>query len=334
MLTLCAIVVLLVMRYTRSEDLAGLEQAGKEEGVGGGEAIQMLRRSRHLQIIAVVIAMTSIGAGLIDQQLSMATEAAKGSEGTDAMTAVLANVQVSTSIIGFVIQVWLTSRIHRFLGIGFALMILPFGVGATGILILLTAQLWAPMFARVFDKSIRYTVDKTTREILFLPLPRGHQGQGQAIRGRDGGPRGPCGQCAHPARVDQALGAESLVAANQLREPGGRGGLGRAGAPGQARLHGRVPAQPGDAGRAAAGTPPSRAGPVHDRNARGGARPPRCPPRAARDRSPRGLRQAAPDLAAAAAPRVTGGPGTRTAQRRRGGSGPAGALGASASSRC
>ena len=27
------------------------------------------------------------------------------------------------------------------------------------------------MFARVFDKSIRYTVDKTTREILFLPLP-------------------------------------------------------------------------------------------------------------------------------------------------------------------
>ena len=28
------------------------------------------------------------------------------------------------------------------------------------------------MFARVLDKSLRYTVDKTTREILFLPLPR------------------------------------------------------------------------------------------------------------------------------------------------------------------
>ena len=37
-------------------------------------------------------------------------------------------------------------------------------------LILATSQLWAPMFARVFDKSIRYTVDKTSREILFLPL--------------------------------------------------------------------------------------------------------------------------------------------------------------------
>ena len=27
------------------------------------------------------------------------------------------------------------------------------------------------MLARVIDTSLRYTVDKTTREILFLPLP-------------------------------------------------------------------------------------------------------------------------------------------------------------------
>ena len=107
---LCAIVVVLIVRHARSEDLAGLEQAGKEEGVSSGEAIQMLRRSRHLQIIAAVIAMTSIGAGLIDQQLSMATEAAKGAQGTDAMTAVLADVQVYTSLIGFVIQVWLDEQ--------------------------------------------------------------------------------------------------------------------------------------------------------------------------------------------------------------------------------
>ena len=36
---------------------------------------------------------------------------------------------------------------------------------------LLNAALWAPALARVIDQSLRYTVDKTTREILFLPLP-------------------------------------------------------------------------------------------------------------------------------------------------------------------
>ena len=36
---------------------------------------------------------------------------------------------------------------------------------------LLNGALWAPALARVLDTSLRYTVDKTTREILFLPLP-------------------------------------------------------------------------------------------------------------------------------------------------------------------
>ena len=36
---------------------------------------------------------------------------------------------------------------------------------------LLNGALWTPALARVIDTSLRYTVDKTTREILFLPLP-------------------------------------------------------------------------------------------------------------------------------------------------------------------
>ena len=75
------------------------------------------------------------------------------------------------STIGFVVQVWLTSRIHRYLGIGFALMILPVSLGSTGVIMLFNGALWAPALARILDQSLRYTVDKTTREILFLPLP-------------------------------------------------------------------------------------------------------------------------------------------------------------------
>ncbi len=36
---------------------------------------------------------------------------------------------------------------------------------------LLNGALWTAGLARVLDTSLRYTVDKTTREILFLPLP-------------------------------------------------------------------------------------------------------------------------------------------------------------------
>ena len=167
----CILVVIAIVSRARGVDLSGLESAGEEKGVGGQEALRMVRESKHLQIIAVVIGLTSIGAGLVDQQLNMATQAFKGREQTDAMTAVLGQVQVYVSGVGFVIQMFLTTRIQRLLDVGFALMLLPLGFGVMAVVILLNAALWAPMLARVMDKSLRYTVDKTSREILFLPLP-------------------------------------------------------------------------------------------------------------------------------------------------------------------
>jgi ATP:ADP antiporter, AAA family len=167
----CTLVVITIVSRARGVDLRGLETAGEEKGIGGQEALRMLRESKHLKIIAVVIGLTSIGAGLVDQQLNMATEAFKGRSETDAMTAVLGQVQVYVSGIGFMIQMFLTTRIQRLLGVGFALMLLPLGFGLMAVIILLNAALWAPMLARVMDKSLRYTVDKTSREILFLPLP-------------------------------------------------------------------------------------------------------------------------------------------------------------------
>ena len=44
-----------------------------------------------------------------------------------------AQVTVYLSLVGFVVQVALTSRIHRLLGIGFALLILPVSLGATAV---------------------------------------------------------------------------------------------------------------------------------------------------------------------------------------------------------
>jgi AAA family ATP:ADP antiporter len=164
----CALVVSYVIGRESVRPESSL--AGKEEkGVSAAEAFQLLRSSKHLQIIALVIAFASIGAAIIEQQLNMAAAATKGD--TNALTSFLGTVGLWMSTIGFVVQVWLTSKIHRYLGIGFALMVLPVSLGSTGVIMLLNGALWAPSLARVLDQSLRYTVDKTTREILFLPLP-------------------------------------------------------------------------------------------------------------------------------------------------------------------
>ena len=63
---------------------------------------------------------TAIGAAIIEQQLNMAAAEEKGAANVGAVTAFLSQVVAYTSLIGFVIQITLTSRIHRYLGIGFA----------------------------------------------------------------------------------------------------------------------------------------------------------------------------------------------------------------------
>ena len=171
-LTLAVGVVVLVLNREQLETPANDDgQESQDEKVGGQEAVAMLRRYRHLQVIAIIISLPAIGAAIVDQQLNMAAEATSGRDNVDAITAFLGLVGLYMSAIGLFVQVWLTSRIHRFLGIGFALMILPVGLGATAVVMLLNAALWAPAMARIVDQSLRYTVDKTTREILFLPLP-------------------------------------------------------------------------------------------------------------------------------------------------------------------
>ena len=163
-----SIVSIIIGRERQAEVSAAVDE---EKGVSLGRAFSLLRDSRQIQLIALVISFGSLGAALIDQQLNMAAEVFQGAGQTDSIGAFLAQVRFWLSLAAFVIQVWITPRIHKYLGIGFALMMLPTNLGSTAIIILLNAALWAPAVASVMYRSLRYTVDKTTREVLFLPLP-------------------------------------------------------------------------------------------------------------------------------------------------------------------
>ena len=165
-LGLCFFLILAIQRRTKTANTQTFEA---KSSLGGGEALAMLRKSKHLQIIALIIGFGALGAATLEQQLYMASAAEV--VGKDAVTSFLASITFYISVIGFVIQVYFTSRIYSLLGIGFALAILPVSLGATALIIILNKALWASGLARVSDSALRYSIDKTTRETLFLPLP-------------------------------------------------------------------------------------------------------------------------------------------------------------------
>jgi ATP/ADP translocase/CRP-like cAMP-binding protein len=167
-LTACAVTVSVILRRQPGVEGASLAE---ERGVGGREALRLLAESPHLRIIALVIAMAAAGAAIVEQQILMAAEATHGAEAEADIAAFLSLVTVWVSGIAFVLQVALTSRMHQSLGLAFALLLLPLSLGTTAAVVLVIGTLWAPAVAKVIDSTLRYSIDKTTREVLFVPIP-------------------------------------------------------------------------------------------------------------------------------------------------------------------
>ena len=133
-------------------------------------ALRLVGASPSLRQIAALIALAALGGMVVDQQLNMAAEQFRGGDEA-AVTSFLASVRLVVSASQFVLQIAFVKQIYRLLGLGFALLMLPVGLAATALPILVSGALLAPVVATVVDRSIRYSVDRTTREMLFLPVP-------------------------------------------------------------------------------------------------------------------------------------------------------------------
>ena len=145
------------------------DDADRAQKGGLAAALTLVRQEPSLRRIASLVSLAAIGSVLIDQQLNMAAEEFRGGS-EDSVTSFLASVRFLLSAVSLVFQVFFVKRIYRLLGVGFAVLTLPVSLGITAVVILFTGVLWAPTVASVVDRSIRYTIDRTTREIFFLPL--------------------------------------------------------------------------------------------------------------------------------------------------------------------
>ena len=187
----------------------------KETGVTLKRAVQLLQQSKQVQIIALVIGFGSLGAAIVDQQLNMAAE---GMGGEDSIGKFLAQVRFYVSAAALVIQVWITPRIHRYLGIGFALLMLPTTLAVTATAIILTGLPWAAAIARISDQSLRTGRQDDAGGAVPATAVRTASG-GEAARGCDRGPRVQRPRRHSSRDPDSAVGPALRVAAAQLREP-------------------------------------------------------------------------------------------------------------------
>jgi AAA family ATP:ADP antiporter len=143
-----------------------------EEARGGLRAVQ---GSRLLRLIAVLMLVMVVVAQMVDLQFNWAVEQA--TEGLDQRTEVYGNFFSLMGIMAFLFQILFTRRIHRVLGVGAGMRVLPATVGVGTLALILSvgalpiSMLATAWFLKLSEAGLRHSLDQATRELLFLPVP-------------------------------------------------------------------------------------------------------------------------------------------------------------------
>jgi ATP:ADP antiporter, AAA family len=143
-----------------------------EQIIGGGPLAGLTHtlKSPYLLNIALYMALfTILSTFLYFQQAAIVQHAFAGRA---QRTAFFANVDLAVNVLTLVIQLFLTGRILKMLGVAVTLTLLPAvsvaGFGALG----LSPTLWALVALQVLRRAGNFAVARPTREILFTVLPR------------------------------------------------------------------------------------------------------------------------------------------------------------------
>jgi AAA family ATP:ADP antiporter len=129
----------------------------------------LLWASRHLRLLAGIIALTVIVSTFIDFQFNTVVAAAFAEK--DRLTAFLGDFFFYLSLASLALQFLFSSRILRRFGVGTAILVLPVGLLIGSAALFVWPVLWSAALLKMADGGLRYSVNKAGLELLYLPIP-------------------------------------------------------------------------------------------------------------------------------------------------------------------
>lgn len=141
----------------------------------GDHPIWLIRQSKHLTYLALIIGIGVIVSKLIEFQFS--SVAVQSFDDPDELTSFFGFWLSTFNVVSLLIQLFLTRRIVGTYGVGTSLFALPGGILLGSSLLLFAPVLWAGIFTRLWEVSVKQSVNKSATELLALPIPSGIKSQ-------------------------------------------------------------------------------------------------------------------------------------------------------------
>jgi ATP:ADP antiporter, AAA family len=161
--------VIIATRLRVATEEPATEPTTDDTDVGAG-GLRLIWESRYLKLIAATLGIATVVSTLVDYQFSVIAE--ERFPTTDEKTAFFGNFFAGLNGFVFLFQLVVTGRIVKRFGIGVSLLILPVAMAVGSVGVLAAPVLAAAVVVKGFDWGLRYSINQSTRELLYLPIQR------------------------------------------------------------------------------------------------------------------------------------------------------------------
>ncbi|MFC1650734.1 Npt1/Npt2 family nucleotide transporter [Candidatus Latescibacterota bacterium] len=170
-LTVCIFLLNIIWKITQKErevlTVPSRKKMEKKDGIG--QMFGIIKRSRHLIFIVGIITMTMMVASFVDFQFKTVSLEAFPEKGD--LTSFLGKFYGRLSLVSLIFQSVFAYTLLRVLGVGSVILFLPVGLMLGSLVMFMNPGLIAGIILRGADGSFKYSIDKTGRELLFMPVP-------------------------------------------------------------------------------------------------------------------------------------------------------------------
>ncbi len=176
LLTICALLVYLIFRWQKKEqsveaeeEKRGEDKPGTTSKPGFRDSYNTVKKHKYLRLIAAIVVLTLVVSTLIDFQFQTVVQ----NKETGNLTSFFGYFYAGLMVFAFFLSILMTSNLFKRYGVRISLLLYPIvlllcfsGIGIA--VILVTA-----VIIKGSDKSLAYTINRSARELLFIPVSPG-----------------------------------------------------------------------------------------------------------------------------------------------------------------
>ena len=180
-LMVCLLLTVLAHRREKAAGRSAAESAAAEEPLGPEGGFQLVFKQRYLLYIALLMVVLNVVNSLgefllgsfVTREAARVVAASAGSiEPARWIGGFMARFQANVNLLGLLLQMFVVSRVLKYIGVRGALFILPVIAFGSYASIAFLPLLFIVRVAKTVENSTDYSIQNTARQALFLPTSR------------------------------------------------------------------------------------------------------------------------------------------------------------------